>query len=277
MLLQLPDGRVIKVGGERFEAPEALFQPHLINVDGVGVAELLFNTIQAGDINIRSDLYKHIVLSGGSTMLPGLPSRMEREIKQLYLERVLKGDTEKLAVSSACCYMMSSSSAFSQFVGWRIKFSISTFSGLVLLLCTPFSFMFFLYHHSTSVLVFISMSTHFHVLITISSSVFLSTWPNNPSLASLIVSLMFAAPALALISSVVIFSILFIPIIHINILISVLSSKPCSASQCPGLTSIHDTYHVFNVAPHAHCFSIFFVALGPTFMSFHSYFRRSIY
>ena len=43
---QLPDGRVIKVGGERFEAPEALFQPHLINVEGVGVAELLFNTIQ---------------------------------------------------------------------------------------------------------------------------------------------------------------------------------------------------------------------------------------
>lgn len=103
MTLQLPDGRVIKVGGERFEAPEALFQPHLINVDGVGAAELLFNTIQAGDINIRSDLYKHIVLSGGSTMLPGLPSRMEREIKQLYLERVLKGDTEKLQVSCTLC------------------------------------------------------------------------------------------------------------------------------------------------------------------------------
>ena len=43
---QLPDGRVIKVGGERFEAPEALFQPHLINVEGPGMAELLFNTIQ---------------------------------------------------------------------------------------------------------------------------------------------------------------------------------------------------------------------------------------
>lgn len=51
--LQLPDGRVIKVGGERFEAPEALFQPHLINVEGVGVAELLFNTIQAADIDTR--------------------------------------------------------------------------------------------------------------------------------------------------------------------------------------------------------------------------------
>ena len=32
-------------------------------------------------------------------MYPGLPSRLEREIKQLYLERVLKGDTAKLSVS----------------------------------------------------------------------------------------------------------------------------------------------------------------------------------
>lgn len=90
---------MIKVGGERFEAPEALFQPHLINQEGVGVAELLFNTIQAADIDTRPEFYKHIVLSGGSTMYPGLPSRLEREIKQLYLERVLKGDREKLSVS----------------------------------------------------------------------------------------------------------------------------------------------------------------------------------
>lgn len=52
--VQLPDGRQVKVGGERFGAPEALFQPHLINVEGVGVAELLFNTIQAADIDLRS-------------------------------------------------------------------------------------------------------------------------------------------------------------------------------------------------------------------------------
>lgn len=93
----LPDGRIIKVGGERFEAPEALFQPHLINVEGQGIAELVFSTIQAADIDIRPELYKRIVLSGGSTMYPGLPSRLEREIKQLYLERVLKNDIDKLS------------------------------------------------------------------------------------------------------------------------------------------------------------------------------------
>jgi actin-related protein 2 len=93
----LPDGRTIRMSGERFEAPEALFQPHLINIEGVGVAELLFNTIQAADIDTRPEFYKHIVLSGGTTMYPGLPSRLERELKQLYLERVLKGDTGKLS------------------------------------------------------------------------------------------------------------------------------------------------------------------------------------
>lgn len=93
----LPDGRVVKVDGERFEASEALFQPHLINVEGPGMAELLFNSIQAAEMDMRPELYKHIVLSGGTTMYPGLPSRFEREIKQLYLERVLKGDTDRLS------------------------------------------------------------------------------------------------------------------------------------------------------------------------------------
>lgn len=51
-------------------------------------------------MDLRSELFKHIVLSGGSTMYPGLPSRLEREIKQLYLERVLKGDVDKLQVNS---------------------------------------------------------------------------------------------------------------------------------------------------------------------------------
>lgn len=92
----LPDGRVIKVGPERFQAPEALFTPGLVDVETAGMAELLFNAIQAADIDIRPELYKHVVLSGGSSMYPGLPSRLEKEVKQLYLERVLKNDMSRL-------------------------------------------------------------------------------------------------------------------------------------------------------------------------------------
>jgi actin-related protein 2 len=57
----------------------------------------LFNTINAAEIDVRSELYKHIVLSGGSSMYPGLPSRLEKEVKQLYLERVLQGDSSRLS------------------------------------------------------------------------------------------------------------------------------------------------------------------------------------
>lgn len=93
----LPDGRVIKVGSERFEAPECMFQPALVDVEQPGCAEMLFNTIQAAPVDVRSELYKHVVLSGGSSMYAGLPSRLEKEIKQLYLTKVLHGDPERLS------------------------------------------------------------------------------------------------------------------------------------------------------------------------------------
>lgn len=92
----LPDGRVIRVGSERFEAPECLFQPHLVDVEQPGIAEFLFNTIQAADVDVRSSLFKAIVLSGGSSMYPGLPSRLEKELKQLWLTKVLGGNPERL-------------------------------------------------------------------------------------------------------------------------------------------------------------------------------------
>jgi len=58
---------------------------------------MLFNMIQDADIDLRPAFYKHIVLSGGSTMYRGLPSRLEKEMRELYLTRVLKGDKTRLA------------------------------------------------------------------------------------------------------------------------------------------------------------------------------------
>ncbi|KAH9329440.1 hypothetical protein KI387_001548, partial [Taxus chinensis] len=92
----LPDGRVIKVGTERFQAPEALFSPDLIDVEGDGIADMVFRCIQEMDIDNRMTLYQHIVLSGGSTMYPGLPSRLEKEIQDRYLDVVLKGNKDGL-------------------------------------------------------------------------------------------------------------------------------------------------------------------------------------
>lgn len=91
----LPDNRVIKIDRERFEAPEVLFTPSLVDVEGQGMGELLFSAINACAMDLRPELYRHIVLSG-TTMYAGLPSRLDREMKQLYLTNILKGDTSRL-------------------------------------------------------------------------------------------------------------------------------------------------------------------------------------
>lgn len=62
---------------------------------------MLFQTIQAAAVDVRTELYKHVVLSGGSSMYPGLPSRLEKEMKQLYLTRVLNGDPTRLNVRTS--------------------------------------------------------------------------------------------------------------------------------------------------------------------------------
>jgi len=80
---ELPDGQVITVGNERFRCPEAIFQPSFLGMEIVGVHEGCFNSIMKCDIDIRKDLYANTVLSGGTTMYPGIADRMQKEITGL--------------------------------------------------------------------------------------------------------------------------------------------------------------------------------------------------
>jgi actin len=79
----LPDGEVIHIGTQRFRCPEALFQPKMIGLEADGLHQLVFKSINKCDIDVRRDLYTNIVLSGGTTMYPGLPQRLEKEIVAL--------------------------------------------------------------------------------------------------------------------------------------------------------------------------------------------------
>ncbi|PPS04598.1 hypothetical protein GOBAR_AA16059 [Gossypium barbadense] len=74
---------VITIGAERFRCPEVLFQPSLIGMEAPGIHETTYNSIMKCDVDIRKDLYGNIVLSGGSTMFPGIADRMSKEITAL--------------------------------------------------------------------------------------------------------------------------------------------------------------------------------------------------
>nr|CDJ81155.1 Actin actin domain containing protein [Haemonchus contortus] len=80
---ELPDGQEIRIGNERFRAPEVLFQPSLLGKESGGVHENCYNSIMACDIDIRKDLYANIVLSGGTTMFPGINDRMKKDLTSL--------------------------------------------------------------------------------------------------------------------------------------------------------------------------------------------------
>merc|ERR1712203_515190 len=80
---ELPDGQVITIGNERFRAPEALFQPSFLGMESCGVHETTYNSIMKCDVDIRKDLYANTVMSGGTTMYPGIADRMQKEITAL--------------------------------------------------------------------------------------------------------------------------------------------------------------------------------------------------
>eukprot|EP00511_Aplanochytrium_stocchinoi_P007707 CAMPEP_0204844768 /NCGR_PEP_ID=MMETSP1347-20130617/552_1 /ASSEMBLY_ACC=CAM_ASM_000690 /TAXON_ID=215587 /ORGANISM="Aplanochytrium stocchinoi, Strain GSBS06" /LENGTH=376 /DNA_ID=CAMNT_0051984415 /DNA_START=136 /DNA_END=1266 /DNA_ORIENTATION=+ len=80
---ELPDGNVITIGNERFRCPEVLFQPSFIGKEAAGIDQTMFQTIMKCDVDIRADLYKNIVMSGGSTMYEGLADRLTKEMVAL--------------------------------------------------------------------------------------------------------------------------------------------------------------------------------------------------
>jgi len=80
---ELPDGNVIVIGNERFRCPEVLFQPSLIGKEASGIHDCTFQTVMKCDVDIRRDLYANIVMSGGTTMFPGIAERMTKELTAL--------------------------------------------------------------------------------------------------------------------------------------------------------------------------------------------------
>jgi centractin len=80
---QLPDGHKIKLGAERFRAPEILFDPELIGLEYQGVHQMVVDAINRTDMDLRQHLFGSIVLSGGSTLCKGFGDRLLDEVKRI--------------------------------------------------------------------------------------------------------------------------------------------------------------------------------------------------
>lgn len=82
MNYELPDGKVITIGSERFRCPEYLFKPLEMNGKELdSVQDLTYKSIQECDVDVRRELYQNIILSGGTTMFEGIGERLLKEIE----------------------------------------------------------------------------------------------------------------------------------------------------------------------------------------------------
>lgn len=80
---KLPDGNTLRLGPERFRAPEILFNPELIGQEFPGIHQVIVDSINRTDLDLRKNLFSNIVLSGGTTLTKGFGDRMLAEVKRL--------------------------------------------------------------------------------------------------------------------------------------------------------------------------------------------------
>jgi len=87
-IYELPDGQKIDLTSQRFRVPEVLFDPMICGRELKGIHQATYDCIQGCDIDVRRDLFKNIVLSGGTTMFPGIQARLTKEIQALAPQKI---------------------------------------------------------------------------------------------------------------------------------------------------------------------------------------------
>ncbi|KAG8180479.1 hypothetical protein JTE90_026641 [Oedothorax gibbosus] len=80
---EFPNGYNQDFGAERFQIPEALFDP--TNIKGItgttiGAAQVVTTSVGMCDIDVRPSLYGGVILAGGNTLIQGFTERLNRDL-----------------------------------------------------------------------------------------------------------------------------------------------------------------------------------------------------
>ena len=81
--VELPDKRKIKIGKEKFQACECLFNPKDYGYNCNSLQEQFMETIKLSDMDMRDPMFANILFNGGSTLFKGFKQRADKEIKDI--------------------------------------------------------------------------------------------------------------------------------------------------------------------------------------------------
>ncbi|KAH9603061.1 hypothetical protein KSS87_014863 [Heliosperma pusillum] len=89
---ELPDGQTIEIGADRFKTPDVLFNPSLVQtIPGLesyadiaasarGLPQMVIESINKCDPDIRRELFSSILLAGGTASMQQLKERLEKDL-----------------------------------------------------------------------------------------------------------------------------------------------------------------------------------------------------
>uniref|UniRef100_A0A0A9WB38 Actin-related protein 6 n=2 Tax=Lygus hesperus TaxID=30085 RepID=A0A0A9WB38_LYGHE len=76
----------LRMNNERFSVPEILFHPSDVSIPQIGIAELVHHCVELCPEEARSHLYRNIVVTGGTALLPGFVDRLYKDVRALASE-----------------------------------------------------------------------------------------------------------------------------------------------------------------------------------------------
>ena len=79
---ELPDKRKIKIGKERFQSTEVLFEPKKFGYEYPNFKELFKKTVKSIDADLREIMLANIIFNGGTTLIKGFKNRVNQEIEE---------------------------------------------------------------------------------------------------------------------------------------------------------------------------------------------------
>lgn len=68
---------MITLDSEHFHNPEVFFQPYFLGLEFCDIHKTTFKPIQKCDVDILKEFYANTVLSGVTTMYPGIAERIQ--------------------------------------------------------------------------------------------------------------------------------------------------------------------------------------------------------
>lgn len=118
---ELPDGKVVDLSEERVTLLERLFNPIREFPGFNGYHQMISDSINKGDLDIKKEMFSNIFVCGGNSLFPNLPERIQ---KQLY------NTTSQSIKVKVITHPSPAERKFSSWIGGSILSSLGTFHQL---------------------------------------------------------------------------------------------------------------------------------------------------